>query len=260
MKLCLYGCGSETKGTQAVCRDCRAVEMAGDKKMCRSCTVIKSRDDFTGSKQNADGLHTYCRECSGAKAAESVRRVQIAVAAISRRAAGIDEPETGRCRAFVNMGVSYIGSVRCGRPSTGGGYCTSHAPREVREIARRLAGYNKGTVSFGAGFWRAKQAAREEADLRERCEEYPELVALLAEQEKDARYNQLGRKWMVSLDAVVGDSGRASNVDFVTEDGGFVLWGNAPRNEAPWVEPLIAAMDRRREIDAWADEWEAQAA
>jgi len=44
--------------------------MAGKTKTCKVCGEAKTLDHFTKVSKNADGLDTWCRECSKARKAE----------------------------------------------------------------------------------------------------------------------------------------------------------------------------------------------
>lgn len=91
-----------------------------------------------------------------------------------------------------------------------------------------------------------------------------ELAALVEEQERDASRFMEGRPWQASLDAAFKrsrDDDVGCFLDLVTdaddEDEGLGrVYQKRGRYEAPrdatFVAPLLAVLDRRREIDSWA--------
>jgi hypothetical protein len=98
------------------------------------------------------------------------------------------------------------------------------------------------------------QAKRREEELAAvKSDASLELAELIREQEKDSYFVIHHRPWLLSLDAIWGDSD--SEEDHY-ERGGVVVHIARKRGdfetEAPWIPPLLDRIDRERELERLA--------
>lgn len=154
----------------------------------------------------------------------------------------------GQCIAFVNVGSFTERGFRCSRSAIVGNKCLTHASRDERRIGRALSRVLVGSERFGSHSWREQYERHQQAELANLDDE---LLKLVAEQAKDSRINQIGKPWQVSLDRRFGDDGDSSLLDFI-DHGGRLAFGQ--RHTPDFSEAVCAVVDRRREIDQWAEE------
>lgn len=238
--------GTLSQSRFAWCDACRA---AVTEASCASCRETKPREAFYAQPARSIGLSSYCVDCTAKSAEESARKFKSLRQEMSDaelvRTKGV---EPGRCIAFVNVGAFTVRGVRCSRAAAVGNKCLMHASSDERRIGSALSRIRVGTEQFGSRRWRQEYERRQQAELSTLN---AELAALVAEQSKDSRINQMGLPWQVSLDKRFGDDNESTLLDFVDHGGRFAF---GQSHTPDFSDAVCAVVDRRREIDQWAED------
>lgn len=233
---------------------CKACRAAVTEASCARCKNIKTADSFlVQAGGRSIGLASYCFDCQKVQYKESIARARNVRQAMSdaHRVRQPGDNKIGQCRAYVNLGSLTRIGVRCSRAAATGGYCLTHASAQERRVGTVLRAIRSGTMSFGSEDWRRQYEKRQERELAASLEASEELRGLVEAQKKDGRFSRGSLPWQTSLDAPFGREGDARLLDFIDHSGQLHI---GSRYTPDFADAVCEVVDRRREIDTWADE------